>query len=586
MIVSELFMKTEMDQGGPQVFEFDDFRVESATRLVLHRGERVPLTPKVFDTLLYLLRHRDRVVRKDELMAALWPDSAVEENNLNQNISTLRRMLQNLAAAGARYIATVSGAGYRFTAEIHGVTAGESLLHRLAVLPFLPVVEHDRDEALELGMADTLIARLSSVSPQLVVRPLSSVRRYSAVEQDPLVAARVLSVDSVLEGSLQRQGSRIRVSARLLDAQHGSALWAATFDEDFTDVFALQDRIAQKVTAALAVQLYPHATSQRNGRVPQNVEAYQLYLRGRYLLERTVRPSILKSIEFFKQAIDTDPLYALAYAGLADAYRRLPITSDVPARDASPLARAAALRALEIHEELAEAHTWLGFIKMWFEWDWGRAEQEMERGIALDPHSGNARMAYQHLLVLTGRDTEALEQGALATELDPLSLIVNANHGWTLFIAGRMEEAFAQTEKTLQLDPNFWVAQLNLGKLHLAVGEYQPALAAFTRARDVSGGNTEPTSLIGYTAALAGDGATARRTLEELQSRAPKLYTPPFNIAVLCNALGDRHKALDWLERAIEERDVHLVFLKRDPKWDSYRSDARFKRILAQLSKT
>ena len=292
----------------------------------------------------------------------------------------------------------------------------------------------------------------------------------------------------------------------------------------------------------------------------------------------------MKAIDFFNQAIALDPLYGLAYSSVADAYRRLPITSDVPATDAFPKSRAAALRALEIDDELAEAHTWLGFIKMWFEWDWAGAESEMQRGIALDPQSGYARMAYQHLLTQTGRHQEALAEGTSAIDLEPLSLIVNANHGWALFVAGRVEEAIAQTEKTLDLYPYFWVAHLNRGKLHVATAEYAQALRSFQKAHELSGGNTEALSMSGYASALAGDESTGRKMLEALRSRAPNRYTPPYNIAVILNGLGETEDALEWLERAVAERDVHVVFLKRDTKWEAYRQKPRFKRILKRLS--
>ena len=322
-------------------------------------------------------------------------------------------------------------------------------MQTLAVLPFRPVVEQNRNEALELGMADTLIARLSGISPRLVVRPLSSVRRYSDLHQDSLAAAREVEAEAVLEGSIQRQGLRIRVNARLLRVETTDRFGRNPSTRVLPSVFqhARQDCGAG---AASACRYSFSDQKRRSSRgEPQNVEAYHLLLQGRYHLERTVRPSILKAIDFFNQAIALDPLYGLAYSSVADAYRRLPITSDVPATDAFPKSRAAALRALEIDDELAEAHTWLGFIKMWFEWDWAGAESEMQRGIALDPQSGYARMAYQHLLTQTGRHQEALAEGTSAIDLEPLSLIVNANHGWALFVAGRVEEAIAQTEKTL-----------------------------------------------------------------------------------------------------------------------------------------
>jgi DNA-binding winged helix-turn-helix (wHTH) protein/tetratricopeptide (TPR) repeat protein len=577
-----------MTGPAPHIYEFGDFRIEAAKHMLVRKGEPVALTPKVFETLLYLVRRQGDLVEKDELIRAVWPDTVVEENNLNQNISTLRRVLGETRGEN-RFIVTVPGRGYRFVASVRtqSVSAGAASTstasnRTLAVLPFKPLTADLRDEALEMGMADTLIARLSS-SRGTAVRPLSSVRKYGSLEQDALAAGRELAVESVLDGSIQRNGSHIRVTARLIQVSDGASLWAGKFDEEFTDVFAVQDTISEKVASALALGLSQEERRKLTQRYTDSVEAYHCYLKGRYHIGKATRQAITKGIEFFQQAIDADPTYALAYAGVAESYRRLPITSDVDPKEAFPKAKAAAIKALEIDRNISDAHMALGFCKLWFDWDWAGAEQELQRAIRLNPNNGDAHMGYAVMLNAVGRHAEAIAEGQRAIDADPLSLIVNANQAQFLHWARRDDEARIQVQKTLELDPNFWVANLALGRVHIQAGEYEKAVAVLTRARDSSGGNSETISLIGYAWARAGDRPQALAVIDDLKSRFAGRYLPPQSIAVIYHGLGDKDGAFKWLEKAYDERDVRLTFLKVDPKWDASRSEPRFGALMRSM---
>lgn len=572
-----------MTAPAPHIYEFGDFRVEPTKHLLLCKGEPVALTPKVFETLLYLVQHQGHLVEKDDLLRAVWPDTVVEENNLNQNISTLRRVLGETRGEN-RYIATVPGRGYRFVAAVRSPagSAGVTPIPAIAVLPFKPLTEDHRDEALEMGMADTLISRLSS-NRATIVRPLSSVRRYTGLEQDALAAGRELGVESVLDGSIQSDGSQIRVTVRLTNVADGASLWAGKFDQEFTNVFAVQDTISEKVASALALRLSQAEKKRLTHRDTQSVEAFHCYLKGRYHIGKVTRPAIMKGIEFFQQAIDIDPTFALAYAGVAEAYRRLPITSDVAPKEAFSKAKAAASKALEIDENIADAHLALGFTKLWFDWDWVASEKEFNLAIDLNPSSGDAHMGYANLLTCVGRHREALAEGQRAVEVDPLSLIVNANQAQFLHWAGLDDEARVQVARTLEIDPNFWVAHLALGRLHIQKGEYAEAIAALSKARDFSGANSETVSLRGYAYALAGNRAQADAVLDELKSRSNQRYVPPHSIAVIYHGLGNKDQTFHWLEKAYEERDVRLTFLRTDPKWDSLRNDARFEDLVRRV---
>ena len=453
---------------------------------------------------------------------------------------------------------------------------------RIAVLPFKPLLPENRDQVLELGMADTLITKLSN-SREIIVSSLNSVRKFVDLDQDSLAAGRTLQVSSVLEGNVQRAGDRIRVTARLIKVADGSSLWAGTFDEKFTDVFAVQDAISQKVADALALRLSGEEKSQLSKRYTDNIEAYQLYLTGRYHYARLIPPEIRAAMTFYQQAIDRDPKYALAYFGLAEANRSLAITSDVPSKDSLPQAKTAAQKALAIDDSLAEAHASLSFSLVWFDWDWAAAERESQRAISLNPNSAMAHFSHAHLLSDLGRHDEAVADAMRAVELDPLFFLYRAIGALFLHHAGRNEEARVQLEKTFELDPNFWIAHLTLGKVYTQQRKYPEATAEFEKAKELSRGNSEAIASIGYVAALAGDNAKARAVLDELKTLSNQHYIPPVNIALVYNGLGDQDEALAQLERACDERDVRLPLLKVDPRWDSFRSNPRFVAILKRI---
>jgi TolB-like protein/tetratricopeptide (TPR) repeat protein len=454
---------------------------------------------------------------------------------------------------------------------------------RIAVLPFKPVSSlENRDQVLELGMADTLIAKLSNTR-EIIVSSLNAVRKFTALEQDAVAAGRELHVSSVLEGNVQKVGDRIRVTARLVNVADGSSLWASTFDEKFTDVFAVQDAISQKVADALALRLSGEEKSRLTKRYTENVEAYQLYLTGRYYWSKLTPPDIRKGIGFFQQAIDLDPGYALAYAGLAAANRSLAMNADVPAKDCLPQAKAAAMKAIELDDSVAEAHSALSFALIWYDWDWAIAEKEAKRALVLDPNSAISHFAYAHVLSDQGHHQEAIAEIAHARELDPVFLLFRALEGMILHHAGRNDEALTRLQKALELDPNFWVTHLMLGRVYIQQRKYPEAVVEFTKARELSHGNSEPIGSIGYVEALAGHKDKARAMLEEMKVLSNQRYVPPYNLGMVYNGLGDQNEALSSLERACDERDARVTLLKVDPRWDSLRSNPRFVAVLKRI---
>jgi DNA-binding winged helix-turn-helix (wHTH) protein/TolB-like protein/Tfp pilus assembly protein PilF len=616
-----------MDQPVSPFLQFGDFIVDVRQRRLLRQrdGEHISLTSKVFDTLLYFVQHPGEVLDKDTLMQAVWPGVIVEENSLSQNVSTLRQVLGETRSEN-RYIATVPRRGYRFVAEVVPCEAPASLAagktHRLAksrtgrwialaagvvivavgvatfvliqtgspdsgtpapqglaVLPFKPLVPAERDESLELGMTESLIARLSA-QEGLVIRPLSSVRRFGTPDQDPLVAGRALGVETVLDGSLQRRDQRLRVSARLLRVSDGQQLWADNFDEDLTTIFDVQDAIAGRVSEALLARLSNDAARTRARRDTENSEAYLLYANGRLAWTRFSEASLLQAIDYFEKAIEQDDRYALAYVGLADSYAILAVFGMRAPNEVFPLARRAAEKALAIDPNLAAAHTTLGHIRIQYDLDWKGGMAQYARAIDLDPSYAPA-YHYRGIMYATQGQTErALGEFRRAQQLEPLWVAPRAAAGMVLAYAGRYDEAIAQLTQTLALDDRADNARTYLGRAYLHTGRYEQALAEFKRRRAQAPGSYGD---VGQALVLSGRREEALAELQRLLKLSKERHVQALDIATIYASLGEKENAMQWLERAYEDRSTNLGFLAQDPSFDALRTDPRFVALLARI---
>jgi DNA-binding winged helix-turn-helix (wHTH) protein/tetratricopeptide (TPR) repeat protein len=567
-------------------YQFGEFLCDPAKRTLTNReNQTVSITPKAFDTLVYLLFHPGTLLDKEELMNAIWPNTVVEENNLNQSISVLRRALGEFRGE-RRYIATIPGRGYRFLAEVRVIapeptTDSRSSRKSIAVLPFRPLVDENRDAALEMGMADTLIAKLSS--SDVIVRPISSVRRYSDLDQDPMAAGRELDVESVLEGSIQRWGDYIRVTVRLMSVATGAALWTGTFDEKFTNIFAVQDAIAERVAGALAFQLSQEARRRLTRRYTNNTEAYELYLRGCYHVNKLTPADMQAGISYFQRAIAIDSSYTLSYVGLANVFLRMPVAGEMRPGEFFPKAKEAAHKAIEIDEHLAGAHAALGWITFWYDWKWDEAEGHFRRALELDRNNADSHLGYSHVLSNKGRHEQALAEVERARELDPLNLLCNALEGQFLLHAGQADEALTSLQKTSELEPRFWLAHLFASSAYIERGRFTEAVAEADKATDLSSGSTHATSFRVCALAKSGNKTEARSVLERLLTSSTERYVPPYHIALACNCLGESDEALVWLERGYQQRDPKMVFLNVEPKWNNLRGEARFQDLLKRV---
>jgi DNA-binding winged helix-turn-helix (wHTH) protein/Tfp pilus assembly protein PilF len=572
-----------MNHQPSLIYEFGDFCVDVAKRQLRGRnGAPMPLTTKAFETLLYLLGHGGKVLDKEELIGAIWPDMVVEENNLAQAISSLRHALGE-SRADHRYIMTVPGRGYCFVADVRTRTHRAQTSHAptvrtMAVLPFQPLAAQYRDSALELGMADTLIARLSG--REISVRPISSIRRYVESDLDSLAVGQELGVELVLEGSIQRWADSIRITVRLIKTADGTSLWTGTFDEKFTDIFVVQDAIANKVASALALQLGSNEQRHLTRRDTENAEAYHCYLRGRFHWNKRAPHDLLKAIEHFKQAIALDPGYALAYAGLADAYTLL-ANAGSPAHEIMPKAREAAQTAVSLDDDLAEGHAALGNIIIYYDYDFVGAEREHRRAIELNPNYATARHWYSELLMGLGRHEEAITEIRHALDLDPLSLILNRQYGASLLFARRYDAAIEQMKKTVELDANFAVGHSTLSVAHRMKGNYAESVEELARFQELTGGE--------QTAALMREGFAEGgwRGFLRAMTREPRpANLTPYNLATFHAELGENDKAFVELNKAYQNREAILGLLMVDPRFDSLHVDPRFQDLAGRFKIT
>jgi DNA-binding winged helix-turn-helix (wHTH) protein/TolB-like protein/tetratricopeptide (TPR) repeat protein len=610
-------------------YEFGDFVLDAGQQRLTRRasGEVIPLSGRVFDTLLFLVEHAGEPLHKDELLRAIWPDVIVEENSLAQNISTLRQALGE-ARGEKRYIATIARRGYQFVATVRrcdadaptpgpvhvsavptrrarlaiplfafaaaliglltwwiarpdpdgAPNAALAQVQTLAILPFKPLVPDERDASLELGMAETLIARIGQ-GRAAAVRPLSSVRRYAAESVDALAAGRELDVDTVLEGSLQRSGERLRVSVRLLRVEDGELLWTQTFDEDFTSIFEVQDAIAARVTEAMP------AISPASTRVPppatRDPEAYVFYASGRFAWTRQDEASLRRAIGFFEQAIARDPQYALAYAGLADSYAVLGVFGIEAPHAVFPRARAAAQRALEIDPDLAAAHSAAGHIKVQYEHDWTGAERDYARAMQLDPALALTHHRIGLLQAMRGDIDAALASAQTAQQLEPLWLPARATAANYLYYARRHDESIEVSQQVLALDERSLNARGFLIRNLIAKGDFDRALAQLDAAPPLQMPGSH--AFRAQALALSGRRPEALAELDRVMSLSTQRYVAAYDIALIHSALGDIEVAFTWLEKAMEDRSTLVVFLAQEPMFDALRSDPRFGELVARI---
>jgi TolB-like protein/Flp pilus assembly protein TadD len=456
----------------------------------------------------------------------------------------------------------------------------EQQIHSIAVLPFTNETKDSATDYLSDGITDSLINRLSQLSG-IKVLARGTVFTYKDKNVDPRQVGRELQVDAVVTGSIYQLGEDLRVQVSLVSTADGAQLWGRQYNRQFSDIFQVQTDISNEITQEMRVKLTGQQKQQMQKNYTENVEAYKLYLKGRYYLNRRNKESFLKAIESFQQAIQIDPEYALAYAGLSDAYALLCNWGFVAPGEGYPKSKDAALKALSLDDSLAEAYISLATVKSSYEWKWKEAEADFKRGLELNPNYATGHHWYSFYLLLTGRNQEALVEIEKAQQLDPLSLIITANRGYTLYVSRRYQEATDAIKKTIELDPNFAIAYEYLCYTQIQEKRFSEAVGTIRRAVAIAPDNLTFRADLASALALNGQEEEAREILTELLSRSD--YVPPVEIAAIYISLNDRDNALLWLEKAYQLRSDQVTYIHNEPRFDPLRNDPRFQDLVRRI---
>jgi DNA-binding winged helix-turn-helix (wHTH) protein/Flp pilus assembly protein TadD len=559
----------------PSTFEFGPYRLDARRRLVWRRGELLDIPPRAADLLAALVAEAGEVVPKEELLRRVWPDTFVEEANLSVNVSILRKALGD-QPDGRPWIQTVSRRGYRFLGPVH---AQAQAPRSLAVLPFSSLGPEEDDRALGLGMADALITRLAATG-RVAVRATGAVRRFAGAETDPVEAGRQLGVDAVLDGRLQRAGTRLRLTLQLVPTSGGAPLWAERFDEEITHLFALEDRVAERVATALVAELSAEDRQRLGRRGTESLEAYRAYCRGRFFWGRFSRPWIERAMQCFHEATTHDPGYALPHAGLADAFLVAGFAAALPAREAWTVAEASSRQALALDDSLSEPHVSAGFLRLLQAWDWDGAEQELRRAVELAPSSPAPHQWLGLLLDLRGRREAAAASLGRAEELDPLSMVGSALVGLHHAFGGDHEGELAHARRALELDPNQFLGHWAVGGALQNLGRHEEAVAEHRRARELAEGTGFMEPVLARSLALAGRVDEARAGLAAGEGSGAS----PYQAATVHLALGDTDRALDLVAAAADGRDPWTVLLEVDPMMRPLHGHPRYAELVRRVA--
>ncbi len=568
-----------------QVYRFGEFELDAGEHRLRRKSREVTLRPKAFDTLRHLVERHGHTVGKDELLDAVWAGTYVSDAVLTHCIAEVRQALGDDALAPT-YIRTLPKVGYTFVAGVERddrtvdtcpVVAGATLkppASTIAVLPFANLNHDETNEIFSDGLTEELINALAQVEGLQVVARTSAFR-FKGKTGDARAIAAQLGACTILEGSVRRADDRLRITAQLIDAADGCHVWSQHYDRRMRDVFELQDEIARSIAGALRIRLAGNAVIRPYG---TDLDTYTLYLEGRHHWRKRTPAGFRKAVECFERALARDARLAAAWAGLADCYSWMGTFAGLPAEEAARKARSAALRALEIDGNLAEAHTSLGLVTAVLEYDWSGAETHFRRALESSPNHANAHLMYAaSVLGPTGRIDEALIHQLRARELDPLSAIMAGAVATQSMMMRQYDDAISMCRRALELDPAYPWAYRVLGEAYLLKGLYAEAENALSRtdAPLLVGG------FLGYCQAHTGREAHARQLLVQLE----EMHSPAlaYQFAVLHLGLGEGDLALEWLHKACEAHSMGIFWLKIEPIWDTLRPDPRFTALLRRL---
>jgi adenylate cyclase len=516
----------------------------------------------------------------------LWSDD-VGNRQLPQKFQALRKQRARMRWAGvAAALLLLAGIATAFVFVSKKSARSTSIVPEksIAVLPFVNMSADKGDEYLNDGVSEELIAALSKITG-LQVKARTSSFAFKGRNEDIQKIGELLHVSHLLEGSVAKAGNKLRITAQLIQASDGNHLWSDTYDRQMQDIFAVRSEVAQQVAETLKIRLLGEDKKRLDKKPTENIEAYNLYRRGRYYTDKMSQDGYKKALGFYQQAIEKDPRFALAYAGMADTYV-LAADLYIPPREAFSKAKEAALKAIELDETLAEAHASLGFVHFHYDWDWAAAEKEFKRALALNPQSAQAHLHYTDYLATMSRFNEAYDQGRQALEIDPVSTRANLVPGWGFIYAGCIDDAIQQFSKAVELNPNDAWAHIGLGRAYLGKGMGQRAIEEMEVAHRDEPDNPLVMGILGYGYAVTGRRGDALKSLETLDEIEKKHYVSRIARAYVYAGLGDKDKAFEWLEKAYQERSDSLAWFRKDPESKSLQADSRFAVLMRKIGFT
>jgi TolB-like protein len=564
------------DHLPSRAFRFAGFVLDVSAFQLRRHGRTINLERRPMELLMMLVARRGEIITRDEIVERLWGRDVFIEvgSGVNTVVRKIRRALRD-NADHPRFIQTVQGKGYRFIAT---VDSAPSMV--LAVLPFTNLQGDPQQDYIADGLTEETIVGLGQTDPErLSVIGRTTSMQFRATRKTFDDVGRELGADYLVEGTLRTGHGKYRITSRLIRARDQVQVWAETFEREASDLLALQaelgSAIARQIGLRLSARRPEHASRQT-----KSPEAYDLFLRGRYLYNQMTQPTAARALECFHGATAVDPAYALAWAGIADTYSSLLWNSDTRSSDVVDQAREAAAQAAKHGAAVAEAYTAVATVQLLFDWDWATAEANLRRGSALDPSHSQNHWMLGHALSLQGRHVEASLAAERARALDPLCALSHSMSAQIAFCARDLNEAIRHARGALLVEPNDWVAHWQLGQAFEQMNRVGEALEEFAEAARLSSGNTKPVSASAYALASRGRTQEARDILSRLERLALQRYVPPYALALVHVGLNEEEKAIEWLEKAVNVRDVHLIYVPLDPKWDALRGHERFQQVL------
>jgi TolB-like protein/Tfp pilus assembly protein PilF len=562
------------------VVRFGQFELDQHSGELRRDGTRIRLQEQPLQVLRILLEHPGKIIPREELQTRIWPsDTFVDfDHGINNAIKRLREALGDTAET-PRYVETLPRRGYRFIGKTDSDTPE---IKSLAVLPLEDLSRDPEREYFADGLTEALITILAKIGDLRVISRTSAMQ-YKGVHKNIREIARELDVDTIVEGTVLRVGQRIRITAQLIDALKESHLWAESYERDLRDVLSLQSEIAQAIAREIQVKLTPQEKAQLEEAAPVDPDAYEAYLKGRYYWNKSSGETLSKGAQCFRLAIEKDPQYAAAYAGLADCANRGGWFGFLAPKDGFGKGKELVGKALSIAPNLAEAYASLGWALTHHDFEFVQAEQAFERSIELNSRYATAHEWFGMLLGGLGRFDEAMAEFAKAVRLDPLAPVIHIAWAWIYFHARRYEEALEQSDRTLELDPSFLPSCYLLGTVQMFKGNEEFSIAAYRRGVEASSGAPSYLGGLGWAYANAGRKADARSVLADLCEMRKQRYVMATNMALIHAGLGEKEEALGWLEQGFEERAAWMVYLNTDPRYDSLRSEPRFQKLLGRM---